>query len=34
MRFARLMRFMGHFYSRKMRERFKRFSGIVLFERK
>ncbi len=34
MRFARLMRFMGHFYPKKMREGFKRFSGVVLFERK
>ncbi len=34
MRYARLFRAIGRFYPKKMRERFKRFSGIVLFERK
>ncbi|MFY9562278.1 MAG: SAM-dependent methyltransferase [Terriglobales bacterium] len=34
MRFARFFRLIGRFYPKKMRERFKRFSGIVLFERK
>lgn len=34
MRFARFFRAIGRFYPKKMRERFKRFSGIVLFERK
>jgi methyltransferase (TIGR00027 family) len=33
-RFARLFRLMGHFYPKKMRERLKRFSGIVRFEKK
>jgi len=34
MPFARMFRFIGRFYPRRMRERFKRFSGIVLFEHK
>jgi methyltransferase (TIGR00027 family) len=34
MRFARVFWLIAHLYPKKMRERFKRFSGIVLFERK
>jgi methyltransferase (TIGR00027 family) len=34
MPYARVFRFIGNFYPKKTRERFKRFSGIVLFERK
>lgn len=33
MPFARVLRFMGKFYPKKVRERFARFSGMVLFER-
>jgi methyltransferase (TIGR00027 family) len=33
MRFARFWRFIGHFFPKKRREEFQRFSGIVLLER-
>ena len=34
MRFARFWKFVGRFYPKKMQEKFKRFSGIVLMERR
>lgn len=34
MRFARFWKFLGRFYPKKMKDKFKRFSGIVLMERR
>jgi methyltransferase (TIGR00027 family) len=34
MRYARIFRLIGHLYPKRMKERFKRFSGVVLFEKK